>query len=336
MRYRTMGRSGVAVSELCLGTMMFGGSTEETEAGRITDHARDHGVNFIDTANAYVGGKSEEVTGRIIAANRQHWVLATKVSNPLGNGPNERGLSRLHILRETEASLRRLACEHIDILYVHKLDPDTHWEETIYAFGDLIRSGKIRYWGLSNVYAWQIADICHLCRQLGVPQPVILQPYYNLMNRQPEVELLPASRQFGLGVASYSPLARGVLSGKYAPGAAPDADTRAGRKDRRMMQSEWREESLVIAQELKAHAEARDITLVDWAVAWVLNNAALTSAIAGPRTFEQWQSYFGALDYTWTAEDEALADRLVPPGHPSSPGFSDPAYPIAGRFPKVA
>ncbi len=336
MRYRTMGRSGLAVSEICLGTMMFGGRTDEAEAGRIVDHARDHGVNFIDTANAYVGGKSEEVTGRLIAESRQAWVLATKVSNPLGSGPNEHGLSRLHVVRETEASLRRLACEHIDILYVHKLDPDTHWEETIAVFGDLIRSGKIRYWGLSNVYSWQIADICHLCRQLIVPLPVVLQPYYNLMNRQPEVELLPASRHFGLGVASYSPLARGVLSGKYVPGAAPDADTRAGHNDKRMMQSEWRDESLIIAQDLKAHAEARNITLVDWAMAWVLNNEALTSAIAGPRTFEQWQSYFGGLEYTWTAEDEALADRLVPPGHPSTPGFSDPAYPIAGRFPKVA
>jgi aryl-alcohol dehydrogenase-like predicted oxidoreductase len=155
------------------------------------------------------------------------------------------------------------------------------------------------------------------------------------MNRQPEVEVLPAARAFGLGVASYSPLARGVLSGKYQPGSNAPPDTRAGRADRRMMETEWRPESLAIAQELKAHAERKGRTLVDFAVAWILNNQSITSVIAGPRTFEQWSSYTGAAAYPWSSEDEALVDKLVQPGHPSTHGYTDPGYPVEGRFPRV-
>ncbi len=152
------------------------------------------------------------------------------------------------------------------------------------------------------------------------------------MNRMPEVELLPAARAFNLGVACYSPLARGILSGKYQPGSNAPPDTRAGRSDRRMMQTEWRPESLAIAAKLKAYAEARGRTLVDLAVAWALANAALTSVIAGPRTFEQWTAYVTALDYNWEAADESLVDSLVAPGHPSSQGYTDPEYPVEGRF----
>jgi len=175
----------------------------------------------------------------------------------------------------------------------------------------------------------------HLCRQLNVPQPAALQPYYNLMNRQPEVELLPAAKTFGLGVVPYSPLARGVLTGKYKVNQKADPGSRAGRQDRRMLESEWRPESLLIAEKLKAHAESRGTTLVAWAAAWVLNSRAISSIIAGPRTLEQWTSYFAVLDCKWTAEDEALANSLVVPGHASTPGFIDPAYPVEGRFPVV-
>ena len=173
------------------------------------------------------------------------------------------------------------------------------------------------------------------CREVGSPGPVVLQPYYNLMNRMPEIEVLPAAQAAGLGVASYSPLARGVLSGKYQPGSNAPPDTRAGRNDRRILETEWRPESLAIAQKLKAHAEKRGAKLVDFAIAWLLNNRAITSVIAGPRTFEQWTSYFGALEYKWTPEDEALVNSLVPPGHPSTPGYTDPNYPIEGRFPSI-
>ena len=335
MRYRVLGTSGVRVSEICLGTMMFGGLTDAAEARRMIDHAADTGVNFIDTANVYAEGRSETVIGPAIKAHRDRWVLATKVAQATGPDVNDRGLSRRHLMRAVDASLTRLETDYIDLYYIHRIDPDTPWEATIAAFGDLIRQGKVRDWALSNVRSWHIPHVHHLCRQLGVPPPVALQPYYNLMNRQPEVELLPAARAFGLGVVPYSPVARGVLTGKYAVDRKADPGSRAGRQDRRMLEAEWRTESLVIAGTLAEHAEKRGTSLAAWACAWVLNNRAVSSIIAGPRTFEQWTSYFAALDYQWTAEDERLADSLVVPGHASTPGFNDPAYPVEGRFPRV-
>lgn len=339
MGYRMLGRSGIRVSEICLGTMMFGGPTPEAEAQRIVDHAREHGVNFIDTADAYADGRSEEITGRAIKARRTHWVLATKVANPLNDGSGRMqggGLSRRWVMRAVDASLARLGVDHIDLYYTHKVDPAVPWDDVVATFGDLIRSGKIGAWGLSNVRAWHIPEIVHQCRLQNVPPPVALQPYYNLLNRQPEIEVLPAARHYGLGVASYSPIARGILTAKYVPGSNAAPDTRAGRGDKRMMETEWRPESMRIAQELAAHANARGGSLIHFAVQWVLANRALTSVIAGPRTFEQWTAYTDYAAWRWTAEDEALVDRLVVTGHASAPGFNDPQYPVEGRFAAVA
>jgi len=337
MQKAILGRSGIEVSRLCLGTMMFGGPASEADAARMIADARDSGVNFIDTADVYTDGRSEEITGRAIKADRDHWVLASKVGN-LGRGTqsaSQGNLSRRHIMRAVEMSLKRLGTDRIDLYYIHRHDSLTPYEEVVGTFGDLIRAGKILHFALSNLRAWQVADIVGLCRAMGVPQPVAIQPYYNLMNRMPEVEVLPAARHFGLGVVPYSPLARGVLSGKYKPGSEPPAESRAGRKDARIMMAEWRPESLAIADRLQEHAAQRGKTVIDYAVGWLLNNAAITSLIAGPRTFEQWRGYVAALDYGWTAEDEALADSLVPSGHPSTPGFTDPAYPLEGRFPVI-
>jgi aryl-alcohol dehydrogenase-like predicted oxidoreductase len=331
MQYRNLGASGLKVSPLCLGTMMFGGATDEATAQRIVDSATEQGINFIDTANVYNDGRSEEITGRAIAANRSHWVLATKFANPTGTGPNDRGLSRVHAFRAVHASLQRLGTDVIDILYIHKEDPATPLAETIGAIADLIRAGDIRHFGVSNVRAWRIAEICRLCDDMGIARPVVSQPYYNALNRMPEVEILPACHHFGIGVAPYSPLARGVLTGKYSPDAKPDADSRAGRGDKRMMETEFRKESLDIAQTIVAHAKERGITPGQFAIAWLLNNRLVTAPIAGPRTEAQWQDYQGGLTYKFTAEDEALVDRLVPPGHPSTPGYTDPAYPLEGR-----
>ena len=331
MQVRALGRSGLKVSPLCLGTMMFGGATEEAEALRIVARAREGGVNFIDTADVYNGGRSEEITGRAVAPERHHWVLATKVANPMGPGPNERGLSRAWIMRAVEASLRRLGTEFIDVYYLHKEDHSTPLEETVRAMGDLVRAGKIRHFGLSNYRGWRVAAVCALCDELGIARPIVSQPYYNALNRMPEVEHLPACRHHGLGVVPYSPLARGVLTGKYAPGAAPPEGSRAGRRDARMMQTEWRPESLAIAQEVKRHAEARGLTAGQFAVGWVLANPLVTAVLAGPRTLAQWDEYAGALAHAFTPEDEALIERLVPAGHPSTPGYNDPAYPLEGR-----
>lgn len=336
MQYRQLGRSGLKVSPICLGTMMFGGPTDEATSKRIIAKAHEAGVNFIDTADAYSKGASEQVVGRAIGNNRHAWVLATKLANPMGDDPNRVGLSRRWVLQAADESLKRLGTDHIDIYYLHKEDHSTPLEETVRAMGDLIRAGKVRYFGVSNYRAWRDAEICNICDRLGIDRPAVSQPYYNAMNRMPEVEHFPACSYYGLGIVPYSPLARGVLTGKYTPDAAPDKETRAGRNDTRMMQTEWRPESLQLAQEIKAHAEKNGITAGQFAVAWVLNSAFVSSIVAGPRTEEQWDGYTGALDYRFTAEDEALIDRLVVPGHPSTPGYNDPAYPIEGRRARTA
>jgi aryl-alcohol dehydrogenase (NADP+) len=336
MDMRQLGRSGLKISPLCLGTMMFGGATDEPTSARIIAKAREAGVNFIDTADAYANGASEEVVGRAIRADRQQWILATKLANPMGKDPNRGGLSRKWVLQAAEESLKRLGTDCIDIYYLHKEDHATPLAETVRAMGDLIRQGKVRYFGVSNYRAWRVAEICNICDRLGIDRPIVSQPYYNAMNRMPEVEHLPACGNYGLGVVPYSPLARGVLTGKYRPDVAPGNDTRAGRHDTRMMQTEWRPESLKLAQEIKQHAEQHGITAGQFAIAWVLNSSFVNAVVAGPRTEEQWTDYLPALDYRFTAEDEALIDRLVVTGHSSTPGYNDPQYPIEGRRPRIA
>ena len=336
MEYQKLGNSGLDVSPVCLGTMNFGDRTDEQESRRIVASAYDAGINFLDTADVYSKGESERVVGKILAAQRNRWVVATKVGNPMGPDPNDRGLNRRWIMRACEASLARLNTDYLDIYYAHLDFPDTPLAETIAAFGDLIRAGKIRYWGISNYRGWRIALVAQTCKELGVPLPVVCQPYYNAMNRMPEVEILPACQHFGIGVVPYSPVARGVLTGKYEPGKPPPADTRAGRQDKRMLQTEFRAESMLLAQTIKAHAAKRGMSAVQFAVLWVLNNRTVSSVIAGPRTLEQWTEYLGALDHSFTPDDEALIESLVAPGHPSTPGYNDPQYPLTGRNPRVA
>jgi aryl-alcohol dehydrogenase (NADP+) len=316
--------------------MMFGDRTDEKEAARIVASALEAGVNFIDTADQYAKGECERITGRLIAERRHHWVLATKVGNRMGEGPNQVGLGRKWILQACDESLARLGTDYIDVLYLHRDFDDAVLEEAVGALGDLVRAGKIRYIGLSNFRGWRIAEFVNLCRNLDVPAPVVCQPYYNAMNRQPEVEILPACAYYGIGVVPYSPLARGVLTGKYKPNEAPGEGTRAGRKYKRMMETEFRKESLSIAQKIKAHAEKKGMSPGHLAVNWVLNNATITSVIGGPRTLEQWQDYLKALEQPYDARAEALVNSLVATGHPSSPGYNDPQYPLIGRFPRIA
>jgi len=330
MEYLRLGASGLQVSPICLGTMTFGDLTNAADAQRIVDAAFGAGINFIDTADAYGNGASEEIVGAAIKANRRRWILATKVGNPLTAKPHDGGLSRRWVLAACDDSLARLGTDYIDIYYLHKDDPDTPIAETVGAVGDLIRSGRIRYFGVSNYRGWRIAEVVSECEAQGVPLPVVCQPYYNLLNRMPEVEILPACDHYGIGVAPYSPIARGVLTGKYRPGVVPE-DSRGGRKDKRMMETEFREESFAIARTLSAHAQKSGRTLMQFALAWLWANTIVTSVIAGPRTLGQWQDYAAAIGTSWSAEDEALVDSLVKPGHPSTPGYSDPQYPFYGR-----
>jgi aryl-alcohol dehydrogenase-like predicted oxidoreductase len=333
MDYRYLGRSALKVSPLCLGTMMFGGETEEAVSRRIIDKAFDQGINFIDTADVYHAGRSEEIIGRAIAARRDSWVVATKFGFPASAtaGPNEQGQSRKWIYQSVEASLKRLGTDYIDILYFHRSLTDSPLEEAVRAVGDLIRQGKVRYIGLSNFKGWRIAEVARLCDQFGIARPAVSEPLYNMVDRTAEVEQLPAAGYYGLGVVPYSPLARGVLTGKYGVDAAPPADSRAGRGDKRIHQTEWRPESLAIAQKLAAHAASRGTTSIAFALAWVLNNSLISSTIAGPRTEAHWDSYMEALSIKLGPEDEAFVDSLVTPGHASTPGYTDPGYPIEGR-----
>ena len=330
MQFRRLGKSGLEVSALCLGTMMFGDRTDAAASKEIVAHAQDRGVNFIDSADVYSNGASETIVGAAIRANRSRWILATKVGNVMTKAPDDGGLSRRWIMAACEGSLKRLATDWIDIYYLHKDDPDTPIAETVAAIGDLMRAGKIRYFGISNYRGWRIAEVMRWCERLSVPAPVVCQPYYNLLNRTPEVEILPACDHYGIGVAPYSPVARGVLTGKYAQDSVPE-DSRAGRKDRRMMETEFRDESIAIAQTLKRHAEASGRSAVKFALAWLWANRVVSAVIAGPRTLEQWKQYVDAVGTAWGDADEKLVDSLVTPGHPSTPRYNDPQYPFFGR-----
>ena len=331
MHYRRLGKSNLQVSTICLGTMMFGDQTELGEARNIVASAAEHGVNFIDTADVYSKGASEEMLGKILQGHRDDWVVATKMGNAMGDRQNQSHYSRTWIMRAVEQSLKRLQTDYVDVLYLHRDYHDENLEEAVLALGDLIRAGKIRAFGLSNFRGWRIAEVVRLCGQASVPMPIVCQPYYNLLNRGPEVEILPACAHYGIGVVPYSPIARGVLTGKYLPGAQAPQGTRAGRGDKRMLETEIRDESLQIAQTLKGHCEATGRSLSQFATAWVLANPIVSAVIAGPRTLAQMQDYFPANEIVLTLADESIVDTLVRPGHASSPGYNDPQYPFFGR-----
>ncbi len=336
MPFERIGTSGLLVSRICLGTMMFGDQTDEREADEIIASARDAGVNFIDTANGYAKGASEKITGRAIKSDRDRWVLATKVGSPLSKAVGEDTLSRKRIMTEINGSLSRLDTDYVDIYYLHRDDLATPLEEPVNALGDLIRAGKVRYWGFSNFNGWRIGELVRVADAVGAPRPIVMQPLYNAMNRMIEQEHLPACGHYGIGVVPYSPLARGVLTGKYSVDQPPPEGSRAARQDKRILESEFRHESLQIAQIVKTHAESRGMTAAQFALNWVLNNGLVTSVIAGPKSMAQWQAYLAALDHTFDATDEALIDEHVPAGFNSTPFFGDVKLPPLGRRPRTA
>ena len=330
--FRPLGHSGLKVPQLWLGTMMFGDQTDEAESRNIVDATRDAGLNAIDTADVYALGESERIVGRLIAADRERWVLATKIANIVGKEPNDRGLSRRWLLQGVEASLKRLNTDWIDLYYMHRDDETVPIEETLSTLARLIEVGKIRYYGVSNFRAWRVARMVETARRMGIAQPIVCQPPYSAVTRLIETELLPCCDHYGVGVVSYSPLARGVLTGKYQPGAEPEAGSRAARGDKRIHQTEFRAESVALSQKFKSHAERRGMSPTQFAIAWVLNNRRINGVIGGPRTLAQWQDYIAALTLKLDAEDEALVDQLVPPGYASTHGYNDPMYPLTGRI----
>ena len=318
MEMRTLGSTGVQVSPLCLGAMMFGawGNPDHEESTRIIHRALDAGINFIDTADAYSGGESEEIVGRALAGGRRDGVvIATKVHFPMGDGPNRGGNSRRWIMQEVEASLRRLQTDWIDLYQIHRPDPSCDIDETLGALSDLVHAGKIRSFGHSTFPASQIVEAQWAAQRRGRERFVSEQPPYSMLVRGIEAEVLPVCAGYRMGVITWSPLAGGWLSGRWRKGQEAPESTRAERLPQRYdLSVPGNQAKLDVAERLAVLADKAGISLVHMAIAFVLQHPAVTSAIIGPRTMDQLESQLGAADLV--LDDDLLdqIDDVVPPG----------------------
>ena len=325
MHYVPFGRTGVKVSPLTLGCMMFGGKTSAEDSARIIDRALDAGINFLDTANVYNEGRSEEVTGAALKRNgkRARVFLATKVHRSMDDSdPNAGGLSRRHIVAECEASLRRLQTDHVDLYQLHRQQTDTAIDETLRALDDLVRAGKVRYFGTSTWAAWQITEALWCSDRHHLHRVVCEQPPYNLLDRRIERELLPMCRTYGIATIPWSPLAGGLLSGKYRAGAAPATGTRyANTRENPLLAKRWTDASLAVVEKLLPLAAAKGVPLSQFALAWAMHQPGITSPIVGPRTLEQLEDNLGALEIKFTAAELQAIDAIVPPGTSTSPYY---------------
>ncbi|MEM9174371.1 MAG: aldo/keto reductase [Myxococcota bacterium] len=313
MDYRPLGRTGVQVSQFCLGTMMFGGKTDEPESHRILDYALDQGVNFVDTADVYAGNESERIVGRALARDgrRENTILATKGFMPQGRDRNARGASRRHIVRACEASLERLQTDWIDLYQIHRPSGEIPIDETLRALDDLIRSGKVRYIGSSMYAGWMMIEALWIAKELGLNRMVCEQPAYHLLDRTAEREILPAALSYGMAVIPWGPLCGGLLSGKYSANCGPDDARWQGGKDnfnRRATDETWE-----VIQTLEKMAAEKNCSVSQIALSWVANRPGVTAPIVGPRTFAQIEDNLGAVDVTLTDDDLARIDALVPP-----------------------
>lgn len=324
MDYRPLGRTGIRVSPLCLGAMMFGGKTSPADSAAIIDRALDAGINFIDTANVYNQGRSEEAVGEALQRNgrRSQVILATKVHGRMGDDPNAMGNTRRHIIEQCEASLRRLKTDWIDLYQVHRPQPDVPIDETLRALDDLVRSGKVRYIGSSTFAAWQLVESLWVAKEYGLERFVCEQPPYNLLDRRIERELLPMAQAYGFGIIPWSPLAGGLLTGKYRRNAPPPEDSRYANLDanplyrRRMNDAIWD-----VIEPLESLAREKGTTISRFALAWCIHQPGVTSPIIGPRTMEQLEDNLGALEVTITDEDRKAIDRIIPPGTHVAPYY---------------
>lgn len=312
MEYRTLGSAGVKVSPLCLGCMNFGWGTEEEDSIRIIHRAIDAGINFLDTANVYARGVSEEYTGKAIKGRRDKVVLATKVHGKMGDGPNDWGNHRQHIHLQVEASLRRLQTDYIDLYQLHRPDPQTPIEESLSTLTDLVRQGKILYIGTSTYPAWQIVEAQWISEERRYEHFVCEQPPYSILQRVIESEVLPACQKYGIAIIPWSPLAGGWLTGKYRKGQVPPENTRAA-ESKWDLDSEKSQRLFDAVEKLMPLAEAREITLSQFALAWTLMNPVVTSPIIGPRTMEQLDDNLGAVALNLTPEEMSAVDVIVPP-----------------------
>jgi aryl-alcohol dehydrogenase-like predicted oxidoreductase len=305
MEYRSLGRTGVQVSSLCLGCMMFGRRAEEAESMDIIDRAMDAGINFLDTANVYARGRSEEITGKALKRNgkRSRIVLATKVHGRMDDeDPNAQGSSRRHITDQCEQSLRRLQTDYIDLYQMHRPRSDTPIDETLRALDDLVRAGKVRYIGTSTFAAWQVVEALWASRELRTNRFVSEQPPYHLLDRRIERELVPVARTYGFGIIPWSPLAGGFLTGKYKRGEPRPED------------SHFTGAAFDVVEEVEAIAGEKECTPAQLALAWCMGQPGITSPIIGPRTMAQLDDNLGALEVKLTEADRKRLDAVAPPG----------------------
>jgi aryl-alcohol dehydrogenase-like predicted oxidoreductase len=317
VHHRTLGRTGLQVSPLCLGAMMFGawGNPDHDESVSIIHAALDAGINFIDTADVYSAGESEEIVGKAIKDRRDEVVLATKFYAPMGEGPNRFGASRYWIRKECEASLRRLGTDHIDLYQVHRPDPGVDIDETLAALSDLVHQGKVLYLGSSTWPGSAIVEAQWTAERRGRERYVCEQPPYSILVRGIEADVLPTCQRYGMGVIAWSPLAGGWLSGKWRKGAEDLTSRRAQRIPARYDLSKPENQlKLEAADALGRLADEAGMSLVHLAIAWVIGNPAVTSAIIGPRTMDQLTSQLDAADLRLDADLLDRIDEIVPPG----------------------
>ena len=338
MDYRTLGTTGTKVTPLCLGAMMFGGwgNPDHDESIRIIHRALDAGINFIDTADVYSRGESEEIVGKALAGGRRdNVVLATKVHGTMGDDPNEFGNSRRWIIKEVENSLRRLGTDWIDLYQIHRPEADTDIDETLGALSDLIHQGKVRYVGSSTFPASQIVEAQWTARERGRERFVCEQPPYSLLVRSIENDVLPTCARHGMGVIPWSPLAGGWLSGRYRKGAETPASTRAERLPARFdLSIPENQRKLEAADALAVVAEEAGMTLIEMAIAFVIRHPAVTAAIIGPRTMEHLESQLTAAEVTLSDDVLDRIDEIVPPGvnvNPNDGGWPNPALDRSAR-----
>jgi aryl-alcohol dehydrogenase-like predicted oxidoreductase len=332
--YRPFGRTGVQVSPLTLGCMMFGGKTDLEDSCRIIDRALDAGINILDTANVYSRGESERVTGEALRRNgrRDRVVLCTKVHGSMDDSdPNAQGNSRRHIIAECEASLRRLRTDYIDLYQLHRPRPGIAIDETLRALDDLVRSGKVRYLGTSTFAAWQVVESLWCSKELGLNRVVCEQPPYNLLDRRIERELIPVAQTYGLALIPWSPLAGGLLTGKYRRGLAKPEGSRY-EKPNEIQARRWTEGMFDVLEPLAALADSRNIALSQLALAWVVHRPGVTSPIIGPRTLDQLEDNLRALEVTLGAEDLRAIDAILPPGRMVSPFYEADFGPSQHRW----
>lgn len=309
MEYRQLGRSGLRVSAIGLGGNTFGNGADEAQTARIIGRALDIGVNFIDTADIYSRGVSEQHVGKAIKGRRREALIATKVRGRMGDLPNDEGLSRKHIMDGIEASLSRLETDYVDLYQVHQVDTNTPIYETLSALDDLVRQGKVRYIGCSNFAAWQICEALWASDRKNLTPFVSVQPRYNIFDRAIERELVPFCRQYGIGIIPYSPLAGGILTGKYRAGEAPPADTRAGRQDR--LRAQLTSDTLGKVGALNKWAQDRGHTAGELALAWLLSRPEVSSIIAGATRPEQVDENAKAAEWKLSQDDLKEIDQVL-------------------------